>query len=296
MIRPGFYEHRTPAMGLKPYDDVTDPEGDFGIPFETVTFPATDGQTLRGWFVPGTHASSALVTAHGGGGDRRSFHSMIPALHAAGFPILLFDSREQGISDGKGDGISIGYREHEDVISAVDYLTDQRGFSQIGVFGSSQGAISAILAAAIDARIHAIVAQSAATSLTDLVHANPLLNALPRGVVQVFVTHFYLRQGASWEVAFQRGKSPLDVIENISPRAVFLIHGDQDLTIPVEQAHRNYAAAREPKTLWIIKGGKHRGLRQYVKEEYANRTIAFLDAHLSAGHLSAGHLNTSYKP
>jgi len=280
MIRPSFYEHRTPAMGLSPSEGSVNPQVDYAIAFESVEFPAADGQTLRGWFVPGDNPTSAVITVHGGGGDRRSYLSMLPSLHNAGYPVLLFDAREHGISDGKGLGISIGYREHQDVISAVDYLVGERGFKNIGAVGTSQGAISVMLAAAADLRISPVIAQSGATNLTDLLHANPMLSPLPRSLVHLFVTHFYIRQGADWDTAVVGGPGPIDVIKNISPRAVFLIHGDQDQLIPVDHTLRNFKEAGEPKTLWVVEGGEHRELRSYVGEEYDKRVIAFLGLHL----------------
>jgi len=59
-----------------------------------------------------------------------------------------------------------------------------------------------------------------------------------------------------------------------------LIHGDQDQLIPVDHTLRNFEAAGEPKTLWVVEGGGHRELRSYVGEEYDERVIAFLDLHL----------------
>jgi hypothetical protein len=53
---------------------VRDPQMDLNLSFEDVEFPAVDGKTLRGWFVPSRiGASVALVTVHGGGMDRRDF-------------------------------------------------------------------------------------------------------------------------------------------------------------------------------------------------------------------------------
>jgi len=102
MMRPAFYALRTPAQGLIPRDGSTDPLQDFNIPFESVEFPAVDRQTLRGWFVPGnTDAAAAIITVHGGGTDRRSYLDMVPVLHEAGYPVLLFYNREHGISDGQ---------------------------------------------------------------------------------------------------------------------------------------------------------------------------------------------------
>ena len=115
ILRSGWYEHRTPEQGLRPtrwHDADADPRTELGLDFEDVEFSAIDGSTLRGWFVPAAGPTdAAIVTVHGGGGDRRSYMGLLPTLHFAGYAVLLFDCREQGISDGNARGMSLGMRD-----------------------------------------------------------------------------------------------------------------------------------------------------------------------------------------
>jgi dipeptidyl aminopeptidase/acylaminoacyl peptidase len=283
MMRPGFYELRTPEQGLKSRNGSVDPKADFGIDFEEVEFPAVNAQTLRGWYVPSEEESDvAVITAHGGGSDRRSYLSFVPYLHDAGYPVLLFDSREHGISDGYGLGMSLGYRESEDVSSAVDFLMAHKGFNRIAVIGTSQGATSVILAAARDKRIGLVVAQGTGTTLPDMMAVNPILQWFPRWAINLFTSHFYIRQGADWETITTRGNGPIDVIHEISPRPLFLIQGEFDNMAPLSQAQENFAVAGDPKQLWNVIGGHHRGLRQHAGEEYPRRVLAFLQQYMPA--------------
>ncbi|PIP48965.1 MAG: hypothetical protein COX14_01740, partial [Chloroflexi bacterium CG23_combo_of_CG06-09_8_20_14_all_45_10] len=52
--------------------------------------------------------------------------------------------------------------------------------------------------------------------------------------------------------------SPIHWIDKISPRPLLLVHGDADEVVPLEQAHRLYQKAKEPKKLAIIPGAKHK--------------------------------------
>ncbi len=123
ILRSPPYEHRTPAQGLRPGDS-KDPQHDHGLSYENVSFAAIDGSTLRRWFVPAPEQPrGAVITVHGGGGDRRSYMGLLPVLHDAGYSVLMFDCREQGVSDGTGAGMSLGMRESADVVSAVDWLS-----------------------------------------------------------------------------------------------------------------------------------------------------------------------------
>jgi uncharacterized protein len=280
LMRPGFYALRTPEQGLLPRDGSTDPLHDFGIPFESVEFPAIDHETLRGWYVPGTTGvTAAVITVHGGGTDRRSFLDMVPALHGAGYPVLLFDNREHGVSDGRGLGMSLGMRESEDVSSAVDYMT-ARGFARFGVLGSSQGGTSVIVAAARDRRITTVIAQSTGTNLADMMSANPALRWLPRAAINLIVAHFYYRRGADWPTIRSGGVWPIDVIGQISPRPILIIHGEFDEMAPLALAKEVYAAAGEPKQFWEVEGAAHRGLREHAGDAYAKRIVDFYRAYL----------------
>ncbi|HKX56062.1 MAG TPA: hypothetical protein VJN01_08175, partial [Xanthomonadales bacterium] len=65
---------------------------DAEIDYEDVSFKNADGQTLRGWFMPGDNGATVILV-HGVGGMRVSVirHSLI--LAGGGFSVLSFDLR-----------------------------------------------------------------------------------------------------------------------------------------------------------------------------------------------------------
>ena len=148
-----------------------DPRTDLGLDYETVELPARDGSTLRGWLVPGASRArppgSSPCTAAAPTGA--SSCARFPRSTGAGYPVLLFDCREQGISDGAGRGISLGIRESEDARAAVAWAKRTRGLERVALIGTSQGAASAILAAAADPSIDAVIAENPFTSIRELI-------------------------------------------------------------------------------------------------------------------------------
>ncbi len=52
--------------------------------------------------------------------------------------------------------------------------------------------------------------------------------------------------------------NPCAVVADVSPTPLLIVHGDEDDMVPVEEAFRLYEAAREPKELFIVKGGGHK--------------------------------------
>jgi hypothetical protein len=224
-LRPPWYQRRTLEQGLMPMDPAAaffiwrggyrDPRTDLGLDYDTVEFPARDGSTLRGWFVPGEPGATAgVVAVHGAGADRREFLRQVPVFHRAGYPVLLFDCREQGISDGAGRGISLGIRESEDVTAAVAWAKLSRGLARVAVIGTSQGAASVILAAATDPSIDVVIAENSFTSIGELVRdVGGLQDVRPiPGWATRVVAAFTL-----WRVGGWGRQAPIDVVAAIAP-------------------------------------------------------------------------------
>ncbi len=281
-LKPPWYEHRSPAQGLAPREGdpyaeqgwqgvYRDPGRDFGYAFEEVSFAAVDGSTLRGWFVPGlSGATVAVATVHGAGADRRDFLRHLPLLHEAGYLVLQFDCREHGISDGASRGVSLGAREHHDVSSAVAYLKQQRGFERVAVLGTSQGGASVILAAAADPAIDVVIAENPFTRIVDLIRDSERARNAPLWLLDSITTLAILRMGAFGLPA------PIDVIGEISPRPLLLMHGGADRVIPVEHSQRLLAKARDPVELWILPEAGHAALFNADAEAYRQRVVGFL--------------------
>jgi pimeloyl-ACP methyl ester carboxylesterase len=69
---------------------------------------------------------------------------------------------------------------------------------------------------------------------------------------------------------------PLSVVDGIAPRPLLLIHGTDDQRITEEQVQRLFAAAEEPKTLWLVEGATHSGIRSPVLDALVPNVLSFL--------------------
>lgn len=253
--------------------DANNPLTELGLPYEDVTFPTSEGLTLRGWFIPAEQpASPAVLYAPATGHDQRSGLSLVPALHRAGYHVLLFSYRGHGLSEGKKGRFTYGDGESRDVDAAVRFLYETRGVRRIGVIGHSAGAASAILSAARNPRIGAVVAVAPFNCVEEVWRTSrPAL-------VPPFILDWTL-----WVAEKSRGFDrddvcPLKVVDQIAPRPLLLIHGSDDRRITEAQTRRLFDAAQAPKTLWSVAGATHSGIRSPVLDELAPRVIAFLDA------------------
>ncbi len=255
---------------------VRDPKLDLGLDFEDVAFPAVDETTLRGWFVPAARATDrSVVAVHGGASDRRDFLRHVPMFHEAGYGTLLFDCREHGLSDRLGRGISLGFRESEDVSSAVSYMK-ARGFGTVAVIGTSQGASSAIIAAARDPDIAAVIAENPVASILELlrgtIHAQRLWIPAP--------LFGLMRDVALWRMGASGKWESIDVVSEIAPRPLLLMHGTADEVVPPKHSELLFGRAGQPTDVWWADGAHHMRLFNRHPDEYRKRVLGFLRRHL----------------
>jgi len=254
-----------PAYGLNPLTEL-------GLAYEEVDFKAIDGLTLRGWFIPAMSADApAIVYAHGAGRDQRSGLSIVPALHGAGYSVLLFSYRNHGHSDGDGRGITYGYRESQDVDSAVRFLRQVKHVPHIGAIGYSVGGSSVLLSAARNPNIEAVVAVAPFASALEVWAANrPMF--LPRIALD------WMRIVVEWSKGISFAAVRLtDRVRHIASRPLLLIFGSRDERIPLSQMQQLFDAAGSPKTLWLIEGETHDSIRTHGLETHMAGVVAFFD-------------------
>jgi uncharacterized protein len=71
--------------------------------------------------------------------------------------------------------------------------------------------------------------------------------------------------------------APVERIARISPRPVFILHGDVDTMFLVDNARMLYEAAGEPKELWIEPGVGHGGLYDHDPDAFLAKVGGWLD-------------------
>ncbi len=233
-----------------------------------VTFTHAGGPMLHGWWAPSRNGG-AVVLAHGTNSDRSSLLGEALALGKAGFGVLLFDWPGHGESAGT---VHWNMGEQRALTAAFDFVLSQPdvGPNRLGVFGFSMGGLVAARVVADDARVRSVALASAPSSVEDELRWQYGKRG-PFSYLPALLA--YKLGGARFE------DSPVAVIRRIAPRPLLVIASTGDLSVPLWMERELYAAAAEPKQLYVVQSSRH-GHYTTVDETFAPMLVGFFSKSL----------------
>ncbi|PKB84041.1 MAG: hypothetical protein BZY88_00810 [SAR202 cluster bacterium Io17-Chloro-G9] len=250
----------------------------YGLDFEDVEFVSRRGDiALRGWYISGQDDKPALIFVHGIGSVRSGDRAVDLASRLAGigFNMLMFDLRGHGSSGG--DQVSGGYFEQWDVLGAIDFLAGREiPPEKIGLVGFSMGAATAILAAAQEPGIGAVVADSPYAKASDLIaHEAARKTVFPGWLTPIFVPTSVLI--ADWFYGIDLGSVvPEAAVAELS-YPILVIHGTADSRIPYQQGQRVQQSALAGSSIWLAPDVDHVHAFLTYPEEYVERVTVYLE-------------------
>lgn len=221
---------------------------------EEVWMQCADGVRIHGLWWDEPAGAPVILFLHGNAQEVYSWSLVRMELEPLGYRTLLIDYHGYGKSEGEPNEKGL-YLDGE---AALEWLQG-KGVAEgdVVVFGKSLGGAVACEIAR-DRPLRALILESTFTSLASV--ARKLFPFLTRGVPLG-------ERYASLE-KIGRARCP-----------VLVIHGDRDELIPVEEGLELYAAAPEPKELYLVSGAGHNDVSLVAGEEYTRRIGAFLEAH-----------------
>lgn len=262
----GRFQFPDPLLGRTP--------SDLGMSYQDIVFSSAPDVTLRGWYVPGQAGRTAVVFCHGLNRARVEMLPQAQFVHGLGFSSVLFDLRHHGTSGG--DKTTLGAREKEDVLAAVRLVRQREPASRILVWGISMGAASAMLAAAADSGIDAVISDSSYRSFRETIdHHLRLFFRLPPWPIAREI-----RGLMEWRGGFRGDEIDiLDATRKMGARPVMFVAQSGDRRVPPTIARELYQTSASPsKRLLILDGRRHgHAYRDHV-EEYQKAALEFFKA------------------
>jgi dipeptidyl aminopeptidase/acylaminoacyl peptidase len=271
--RAGYPRRRPPTMT----------PADVGLAYESLTIDATDAR-LEAWFIAAEDGrrGPGVLLVHGWESARDRTLPNALVLHAAGFHVLTLDIRGHGANPAEALPIT-GGEFGADAAAGLAALAARPEVDRVAVLGHSMGGIGAILAAAADPRVAALVVVSSPADPIRFTRQTFRLAGLPipgpvAWPLAWYTSHVYVRprrhrlRRISATRAIARYRGP-----------VLLIHGTDDTVIPIVHHRRLASAARAgraaephlpPVETLTVAGGAHSWL--YEHESYRRTVAGFL--------------------
>jgi len=241
---------------------------------ESVEFPSASGATIHGWLVPGQPGKGVVVLMHPLRSNRRFMVSRAELLSHAGYSVLLFDFQGHGESLAKN--ITFGFLESRDATAAVNFVRAKFPGEKICVIGVSLGAASALLAEP-PLPVNALVLESSFPTIYQATEDRMVIRFgfLGKLATPLLTCQLKPRLGIGLD-----DLKPIDHARKITAPKLFIAGTtDRDTTLPESQAL--FAAAAEPKQLWLVDGAAHVDMLAFAGAEYERRVLAFLAKNLN---------------
>ncbi len=202
-----------------------------------------------------------VIYLHGNSSSRLEGIKMVPALLKHNINLFVFDFSGSGISEG--DYISLGMNEKEDLSVIVDFVSKIPGVGNIGLWGRSMGAATAMLYCKTDKRIKAAVFDSPFTEFRLL--AKQLCSnykSIPFWLVD-FAFLFIKKTIIS--------KNGLDIDKLVPIECAketktpgFFVHAMNDELIPLEHSLKLYEEYGGEKSLNVCEGGHNTKRKKHI--------------------------------
>jgi len=220
--------------------------------------------------------SATIILCHGFSGfkDWVFFPLLAETLTDAGYVTITFNFSRNGIGADldnltERDKFAANTYSHElhdleCVLTAVKTAKIGKGLidqHRLGLFGHCRGGGLAILQAARDKKIQTVVTWSAIATV-ERFNADDIFNWHKDGFIELASpwTRHNMTVSSSLLKDIQENKDRLNILQAAAKLniPVLIIHGDQDDTVPVEEARQIYNNLKtDDKDLVIIEGANH---------------------------------------
>ena len=244
-----------------------------GLDFTNVSIPGPGYAIAGSWRDLGPDRP-AILLLHGVRGDRASMVPRARALIDAGFSVLLIDQQAHG--ETPGGMITMGWRESADVRAARDWLRAQAPGGKLAVVGVSLGG-AAVLLGAQPVGFDAVVLEATYPRIGRAVENRIGMRA---GALKYALAPLLMIQIEPRMHVDARELEPIRYIASLGA-PVLIVGGSLDEHTTAEETRAWYAAASEPKSLWIVDGAGHQDFSRFDAEGYRANVVGFLKRNLA---------------
>ena len=196
-------------------------------------------------------------------------------LTAHKFSVLLIDLQAHG--ETPGEAITFGWRESNDVRTALEWLKRTSPSRTVGVIGCSLGGAAVLLGpepCGFDAVVLEAVYPRVSRAVENRIRIR--LGALARLFTPVLLVQLESRLHIS--------PQQLEPIRSIGclGAPVLVVAGSRDKHTTLAESEELFRAAVQPKELWIVDGASHQDFLAFDPIGYESHVVTFLRSHLDS--------------
>jgi dipeptidyl aminopeptidase/acylaminoacyl peptidase len=249
--------------------------------FQEVEVSASDGTSLRAWYLwPAAYNDSVVILPHGVSDNRLGMLGFGRILLAHHYAVLLPDARAHGNSGGAI--ATYGVEEAGDIHAWVEWLNRTGHPNCIFGLGESMGAAQLLQSLQQEPRFCAVVAESSFSTFREVAYdrvgqafrAGPWLG---KTLFRLLVDIGFIYARVHYHVDLEQA-SPLAAVSGTHV-PVLLIHGIGDHNIPLRHSEAIHASNPSDTTLWRVPGAPHTGAYRTRPSEFEQRVIRFFETH-----------------
>jgi pimeloyl-ACP methyl ester carboxylesterase len=222
-----------------------------GLECKEVGLRTEDGKKISAWWMPtGEKEKPPVLILHGLGASKAHMIDYILFAQKEGYPVMAIDFRGHGASDPSLT--SIGFYESQDVVSAIEFLRAE-GAGDPVLWGTSMGAVSALLAAERDGSVSGVIADAPFDTYRNTIRHHAKLMYGITEFPLIFLAYPMIESRANFRMA------DVDTIRAAGKiRAPMLVlAGEKDERMEPAMVRTIYDAGSGPKEFWIIPGEGH---------------------------------------
>ncbi|MBD2679122.1 MULTISPECIES: alpha/beta hydrolase [Nostoc] len=233
----------------------------FNLTYEEIWLPVAlktgKIEHIHGWWIKAEQPNAkVLLYLHGNGINIGANVAHANRFYQLGFSVLLIDYRGYGRSEGSFPNEK---RVYEDAATAWNYLLQQQiPPKQIFIYGHSLGGAIAIDLAVKHPEAAGLIVESSFTSIRELIAYRKKFGMFP---VDLILT--------------QRFES-IQKLPNLKVPVLF-IHGVADSAVPSFMSQKLYAAAPEPKQLFLVPAAEHNNTAVIAGSQYLQLVESFVE-------------------
>jgi hypothetical protein len=217
----------------------------YSVIFKSRNFLTYETKIYGLLFMPHKENAPGLVLLPGGGVSKESEADVAAKIANWGYAVLTFDQRGIGQTGGIYLGMEQDYQVFSegkepvnhlsvyDALRAYDVLKEVENVDKdnIAIAGESMGGRYSLIAAAIEKRF--------------------------KGFIGISTGGFhFIKQGKPFD-NYLISIDPDHYVDKISPRKVFMLHGNNDTMVSLDDAKKTFDIAKEPKKFFVADGCGH---------------------------------------